>query len=82
LPGNPRADKKAEHGQSDKKQKINDADRSDAAADELLQSPHRGINQIGKENGEKKQNQRSSRGVQKADAHGKKECREQNARGA
>jgi hypothetical protein len=54
----------------------------DAAADELLQSPHRGINKVGKKNGEEEENQRSPRRIEKAQAQSEQQCREQNARGA
>ena len=82
LPGNPRADKKAEHRQSKDKQEVNDGDRPDAAADQFLQSSHCRINEVGKENGEKEKNQGSSRRIEKAQAHGKQKSREQNARRA
>ena len=66
LPGNPRADQKAEKPQSNQKQEVNDRDRPDAAADQFLQSLHCGINEVGKKNGEKEENQRSPRRVEKA----------------
>ena len=82
LPGNPRADKKAEQSQTKEKQEVNDGDRPDAAVDQFLQSPHRRINEVGKENGEQEKNQGSPRRIEKAQAHGKQKSREQNARRA
>src|SRR4029077_17833073 len=82
LPGNPRPYQKTEEHQSNQKQKVNDGDRPDAAADQFLQSLHRGIDEIGKKNGEEEQNQRSPRRIQKAHPNGEQESREQNAGGA
>ena len=82
LPGNPGADEKAEHHQAEEKQKVNDCDRPDAAADQSLQSSHAGINEIGKENGEKEENQRPPRRIEKTQSHGEQESREQHARSA
>jgi len=82
LPGNPRPYQKTEKHQSNQKQKVNDGDRPDAAADQFLQSLHCGINEIGKKNGEEEENQRSPRRIQKAQTNGEQESREQNARRA
>ena len=68
LPGNPRPDQKTEEHQSNQKQKVNDGDRPDAAVDQFLQSLHCGINEVGKKNGEKEDNQRSPRRIEKAHA--------------
>ena len=80
LPGNPRADQKTEEYQSNQKQKVNDRDRPNAAADQFLQSLHCWVNEVGKKNGEKEENQCSPRCVEKAEAHGEQKGREQNAR--
>jgi len=50
--------------------------------DQLFQAPHRRINQICKEDGKEKKNQRTAGGVEEAQPNGKKEGREQDARGA
>jgi hypothetical protein len=46
---------------------------------QLLQSLHRRINEVGKKNGEKEENQRSPHRIEKAQAHGEQEGRKQNA---
>ncbi len=56
--------------------------RPDAAADQFLQSRHCGINEVGKENGEKEENERSPRGIEEAQPHGEQQSREQHARRA
>ncbi len=66
LPGNPRADQKSDQSQPNQKQEVNNRDRPDTAADQLLQSLHRGINQVGKKNGKEEENQRPPRCIEEA----------------
>ena len=82
LPGNPRAYKKTRQSQTNQKQKVNDRDCPDPAADQFLQSLHCGINEVGKKNGEKEENQRAPRRIEKAQPHGEQQSREQHARRA
>jgi hypothetical protein len=82
LPGNPGSDKKPENRQSDHKKKVDDSDCPNPSVDNLFQSSHRRVNEVGEENGEKKKNQGSPRRIEKAQPHGEEERREQNARSA
>ena len=82
MPGNSRPDQKTGYRHSDNQEKVNNGDRPDATVDKFLQSSDGGINKVGKENGKKKDDQGSARGIEKAQSHGKEKSREQDARGA
>ena len=52
----------------------------DAVADQSFQSRYRGIDEIGKKNGEEEENQRAPRRIKKTQPHGEQQSREQHPR--
>jgi len=63
LAADPRTSEESKQTESDEQEKINSGDGAGARADELLQANDRRINEIGKEDGEEKQDQGAARGV-------------------
>jgi len=79
LSADPRPDQKTGHRKPKKQQRVNDRDRPDTAVDKFFQPQNRRIYQVGKENREEKEKQGSARRIEKANAQGEQQGREQNA---
>lgn len=73
---------KSEHAQAEQKEQINNGDRPNAAADDFFQAKNSRVDQIGKENGEKEEDESTASGVEKSQGQGKKKSREDYARSA
>ena len=79
LPADSGTGKKNKQSQCDQQQEIDDSDGARTAADQLLDASHRGINEVRKQDGKQKKNERAPRGIKKAKTQRKQQSRKQNA---
>jgi len=74
--------RESDQRQPNEKKEVDDRNRPNPAADKFLQTLDCGINKVGKKNGEKEENQRAPRRIEKAEPHREQEGGKQNARRA